>query len=209
MKVFLCTLQFIIIPIQVFCQNIIFEEGSEVFTTKDIEIEIAKYPKALLKNYLPVIKIVNSENVCGRAEWDTLILSSTCNSFQQTIHHELSSMLLNKYDVYVKPVYDSMYRAFVNLNGEFQYDRSKVTMNRIELGSKLAEYFYGYTYATTDFENDFNIIVECLFANGLEVIDFMNQNPSKPVSRKIKLVLDFYYTLDTSFTESYFRKQKI
>jgi hypothetical protein len=210
MKIFLSTLQLlIIISLQTFSQEIVFKYQSKLFTTKDIEMEIAKYPNVLLKVYLPTIKIVNDENICGRAEWDTLILSSTCNSFQQTIHHELSSILLNKYDVYVKPVYDSIYREFVKLNGDFRYDRSRVSMNRIESGSKLAEYFYGYTYATTDFENDFNIIAECLFTDGSEVIDFMNCNSSKPVSKKIRLVLNFYHSLDPSFTNSYFRKQKI
>lgn len=199
----------VFISFQGISQSVRLEGQVNSLIQKTVEFELRKYPTKLIENYLSYVNIVHDDHICGRSEWDTLVLSSTCNSIRQTIHHELSSMFLNKYDVYVKPVYDSIYRAFVNLNGEFRYDRSKVTMNRIELDSKLAEHFYGYTYATTDFENDFNIIAECLFTNGSEVIEFMNQNSSKPVSKKIRLVLNFYHTLDPSFTHSYFGKQKI
>lgn len=196
-------------------QSVVFETTPSSITTGEIETELAKYPSGVVDKYLEKILVIKSDKICGRSDWifSTIELSdnSLCN-FRVTIHHELSSIFLHQYNFKVAPVGDEMLKAFINLNGEYKYTYSNSNVEawtKIEPSTKLGEYFYDRKYAIRNFENDFNVIAEALFSNGHEVIEFVKSNQNLPVSKKIKLVLEFYQKLSSDFTIEYFDKQKL
>lgn len=183
----------------------------------EVELELAKYPKSILQYYLKDVSFVESARFCGRADaiYDKIVLNCECSNseLKKAIHHEMSSILLQHYDLYVeRGTFDKMYQEFVKLNGDFSYDvkiaNSNDAMSKIT-NVKLLEYFYGVKYAQSGFENDFNVIAQFLFSNGDEIISFMNSNPEKPVSKKIRLVLDFYQKIDKGFNVSFFKNQRL
>lgn len=205
--------------IRVSSQTINFEDG--VKSTDKIEAkiiaELNKYPKGLLQPYLKRIDVVSDERFCGRAEAysNRIVLSASCNGdIRETIHHELSSIFLLLFDgsgkpVSETPILDSLYRAFLQLNGDYKYSFENGIYSTEVINSALADRFYLYKYGSRDFENDFNIIVQCLFRDGSKTIEFMDSNTEKPVAKKIRLVIDFYQTLNPAINISYFKHQLI
>jgi hypothetical protein len=193
-------------------QDIDFEINNANITKKEIQIELAKYPKNVLQAYLEQITVVTSERFCGLtyAFEKRILLNGNCDnaSIKEALHHEMSSILLQQYDVYVSKVFDSYYTQFVKLNGEFAYNGNR-DLTEINPSSKLANHFYGLKDAQSGFENDFNVVSQYLFKDGDKIINFMLSNPDKPVSKKIKVVLDFYYQLDKTFSVSYFKNQQL
>jgi hypothetical protein len=202
---------FLALSIQSNAQSIIFETRAN-FNRMEVEKELAKYPALLLKEHLQKVIVVSSDKYCGLsfAFAKKFELNGDCDrcNFRATIHHELSSLFLLQYDFYTAPVGVAMRNKFIELNGAYSYT-NQVEHGRIEPDTPLGDFFYNRKYAMHSFENDFNVIAESLFQNGLSVISFMEGNPKKPVSKKIRLVLDFYYLLDSSFTINYFKEQKI
>lgn len=191
-------------------QSIIFEITPINFTKGDIEKELAKYPKNILEDNLKKVVVVSTDEYCGMSyPYSKIELSGDCANCGEigiTIHHELSSMFL--FQNLEKNEMLQMWEAFNNLNGPYSYtglDKNQLILS----GSELADYFYKSTYAMHSFENDFNIIAENLFANGYETIQFIKERSNLPVSKKIKIVLEFYQKLSPTFTVSYFEKQKI
>lgn len=187
-------------------ENVKVDEGVRM---KIVE-ELSKYPKDLLSNYLTEIIIQDlPNNVCGRSEAFSkrIRLNASCYTpIQETLHHELSSVFLQQYDVYVSRGYfNKLYSQFVNLNENVKYDKS-VALHKIDAESDLANYFYKLTYAQTGFENDFNVISQFLFTHGASVVEYMQNHPNKPVAKKIQLVIDFYHDLNSQFTLNYFKK---
>jgi hypothetical protein len=178
----------------------------------EIEKELAKYPALILKEHLQKVIVVSSDEYCGLslAFAKTFKLNGDCNhcNFRVTIHHELSSLFLLQYDFYIAPVGVAIKNKFIELNGDYFYT-NQIEHGRIEPDTPLADFFYNRKYAMHSFENDFNVIAESLFQNGFSAISFMEGKPQKPVSKKIRLVLDFYYLLDSSFTINFFKEQKI
>lgn len=197
-------------------QIIKFEVNAENFTKSDIQKELEKYPKDLLHNYLNEVIVVDDSKMCGRAEVfsNRIVLSTSCKTIRQTIHHELSSLFLQLVDGQGKavgnsPILNTIYGKFLKLNGNIKYTYSNNVYGNQPIDSSLADYFYISRYATRDFENDFNIIAQFLFAQGNTTISFMESHPEKPVSKKIKLVLEFYQNLSPDFTIDFFKKQSI
>ncbi|MBX2896375.1 MAG: hypothetical protein KF763_13080 [Cyclobacteriaceae bacterium] len=191
-------------------QTIIFETNPVNLTKVDIERELAKYPNGLLSKYLKQVVVVKTDKYCGLSYGRTprINLNDDCRcKLGATIHHELSSIFLYQYNS-VSPVIDEMQQTFISLNGEYSYTQ-QIVHSKIEPGTKISNHFYGRMYATHSFENDFNVIAESLFVNGRETIQFMNDRPNLPVSKKIKLVLELYQKISSDFTTAYFEKQKI
>lgn len=193
------------------CQSILFENDPVNFTKKAIEIELTKYPTGLLEKYLEEIVVVQTEKYCGLAFSARVAPAkihlndnSRCK-VDVTIHHEISSLFLHRYDELAARMRDK----FIELNGsEYSYTY-QIDHSKVEAGTKLADYFYSRKYAMYSFENDYNVIAESLFVNGHEVIQLMNERPNLPISKKIKLVLDHYNMVSKEFTLSYFERQKI
>lgn len=184
---------------------------------KKIGTELNKYPKELLQSYLKSIDVVSNKRFCGRAEVysNRIVLSVSCNrDIRETIHHELSSIFLLLFDGGGKPTSEtptlnSLYKAFLQLNGGYKYSFENDISSTEQIDSTLADRFYLYKYASRDFENDFNMIAQSLFSNGNKVIEFMNSSPELPVAKKIRLVIDFYHALNPTLNISYFKHQLI
>lgn len=205
----------ILLSVSAFSQNIVFEINSTVFTKSDLQHELDKYPKSVLQAYIPLIKVVQdnaSHNYCGCANWSDIEINASCPIYKVAIHHELSSLFLNRYDLYVeKDAFKNMETAFIKLNGQYKYHsilRSEA-YHPIESTSDIGQHFFARKYSVTNFENDYNVIAEMLFSDGAKTIDFMLNNSTKPVAQKIKLVIEFYHKLDPSFTVQFFKNQHI
>jgi hypothetical protein len=122
------------------------------------------------------------------------------------IHHEMSTILLNGYDIYDEPTYNSIYSKFMKWNGESVHYTREVTSGEIDASSDIANYFYKQNYARTNFENDFNTIAQYLFTNGKEVVAYINARPNTAIEKKVKEVISFYQKLDNKFTVGFFSR---
>lgn len=207
----------LICPIITKSQSIVFENGSELTSTPnisrhEIENELAKYPKGIIEENLKNVVVVSSDKYCGLslAFAKKIELSGDCQNcnIRSTIHHELSSLFLIQNPGPDDAYYKKLWKEFNALNDSYSYT-GNLQNQPIENGSDIANHFYKRTYAMHSFENDFNVIAESLFVNGHETLQFANEHPNLPVSKKIQLVIEFYQKVSSDFTTAYFEKQKI
>lgn len=189
-------------------QVIVFTMKNANITETEIREVLKIYPEELIKSYLDTIDVIEDSRACGRAYIDKIVLSGDCrNSFlKEVIHHELSSVFLNRYDIYVRKVADEMMRKFIDWNGDEYAYTNKSDMSAIDLNSEMANYFYGLKYAQQGFENDFNVIAQYLFSHGSDLISHINARPNAVITKKVKEVIRFYYILDSKFTETFFER---
>jgi hypothetical protein len=192
-------------------QVIVFKNTKSLEVERMIRIELEVYPSSLIAEYLDTIIVMNDLKVGGRAYFTKKILlngSSDAKFLRETIHHELSSVFLLRYDVYVKPVFREMERKFIELNGKgFAYNLN-TDMSNIEPNSPMADYYCGERYAQNSFENDWNEVTQTLFTNGRDLIDYIKTKPNTALSCKVKAVISFYFSLNEEFTEDFFSTLK-
>ena len=191
--------------------KVVFKTPYDANVKNVIYQEFGKYPKELIKTYIDSVSVEDLK-ICGRSHAFTryIELSAKCNFQRATIHHEMSSMFLIRYDLKVERDFaERLLKQFYAINaGVFKYNIDNRAI-LLQKNDPKNDYFYKTNYATTNFENDFNVIAEYLWAEGKETVEFAYNNPNKPVSKKIMLVLDFYHRLDKSFDTEFFKKQYI
>jgi hypothetical protein len=155
---------------------------------------------------LDSIIIIDDAKICGRAFINKKFeLSGTCDRayLRKAIHHEFSSVLLQQFDIYERPVFNDLYHFFTKVNGVNSYS-NLVSSGEIDKDSEIGKYFYGDYYAMTGFENDFNVIAQHLFTDGKEIIAFIRHHPELPVTQKITAVISFYHLVHPVFSAEYF-----
>lgn len=193
-------------------QVIIFKTSNSNISESEIRNELKKYPEKVLKEYLDTIFVINDDRFCGRASMSKHFeICGNCDKefLKEVIHHEFSSVLLQRYDLYVREVYNELGRKFVELNDKhYQYDDT-ITNKTIDPQSDASNYFYGSTYAQTGFENDFNTIAQFLFTDGKHVIKVMNDKDGTAIAKKIAAVIRFYNKLDSRFDAKFFQNLSI
>lgn len=207
---------FMLFSLTSYCQDIVFETSSKYMTVENLQQELKKYPQGLMQEYSPIIVVVpntgDNTRFCGCIGYSKIKINTNCEIYKRAFHHEMSSLLLRKYDIMKERGFmQSLADKFAKLNGSYTYHDIPVSngYDNIDVTSNLGQNFYGRKYAMTMFENDFNVIAEYLFCSGAETINFMLNNPDKPAAKKIQLVIDFYHNLDSSFTVSFFKNQHI
>ena len=205
--------------------------GVRVRFTKVKKIEprvLSKYPQILamaFKKY-PTKVIKNNINAIYFAkemEYNGLQYGGTYDSFRRIIflandgeqtddrsiaifHHELSSLLLDRYGFLINPWFNQNPKNFKyrsDTNGSW-----KNAYNGTSIVGTISDYEKGFlnSYSQTNFENDFNEYSRLVFSYPQKFKKIMNQYPR--VRGKFLVFLEFYHKIDPIFTEEYLLGEK-
>lgn len=176
-----------------------------------------KYPRQLLQLNLRAVYFLKSMKFFdvgfgGTNSSDAVYITSngvlygyTEVYIEQTFHHEFSSILFRNYQRF----FDTT--AWKNENEtSFEYNDPKNGVGAIEnkqssqnLDSLLAVKGFITQYAMSSLENDINTIAQNLFRPDSNFWTIADRFPR--VGRKVKLLIDFYHSLGSIYTENYFR----
>lgn len=127
----------------------------------------------------------------------------TDDYIEKVFHHELSSILYRKYSSH----FDKTGWLAQNPPA-FRYGSGgaqaimKGTAS-MELDPELAEDGFLAEYSKASFEEDMNVFAQCLFTGGRDfwrLVDLNNR-----IAEKTRIIIRFYHSINTIFTESYFR----
>lgn len=180
-----------------------------------IRRETLRYPSAILKRNLKAVNVVKEiwffgAPYGGTNDLDTVYLSMnsvqmgyTADYISRAFHHEFSSILLRNFPNYLD---QAAWKA--TLPKGFQYGAGGV--EAIKQGKSSTDFdpeeaakgFYS-KYSLAEQEEDFNILAENLFMGGAKFWKSVDSYPR--LKSKVKVVLKFYNSLDSSFTERSFR----
>jgi len=184
-----------------------------------IRRETRRYPPAVLKRNLKAVHVVKSiwffgAPYGGTNDNDTVYLSIdslqrgyTSDYIARSFHHEFSSILLRNFPSYLD---QAAWKA--TLPKGFQYGSGGV--DAIKQGNSSTDFdaaeaargFYS-KYSLAEQEEDFNILAENVFMGGSEFWKSVDNYPR--LKAKVKLVLNFYNRVDSSFTEPSLRAAPI
>lgn len=123
--------------------------------------------------------------------------------FEQFFHHEYAHLLYwQNYDLFSEEEWDK-----INPDG-FKYDRAKgAEWGGIDEESNRENGFLE-NYSKTAREEDFSLLAQKLFKDNSNSLDnIWNLKERYPrIHQKIDLMIKFYYRLDPTFVEEYFRR---
>lgn len=193
-------------------QVVIFKTSKSNISEVEIRSELKKYPEKILQEYLDTIFVISDDRFCGRASmFRRFEICGNCDKqfLKEVIHHEFSSVLLQRYDLFVHEIMNDLGNEFVTLNGEKYRYNPKVPTSDINSDLDISNYYFGSTYAQTGFENDFNTIAQFLFTDGKRVIKVMNDRDGTAIAKKIAAVIRFYNKLDPRFDAKFFQNLTI
>ncbi|HLO98167.1 MAG TPA: hypothetical protein VK171_06205 [Fimbriimonas sp.] len=191
-------------------------ERSEFLRVRPIvQNEFKRYPQGVL-SHLTRVQVVKGINFFGQPYGGTnsndtvyLAVDGIANGYtalyiSTSFHHELSSILLRKFPKYLDQKAWSQ-----TLPKGFSYSSSGVSAiaqgkASTAVDPRLAAQGFLSQYSQSAQEEDFNVIAQNLFLGGKGFWEVVDKYPS--MSAKVKLVINFYNRLDSSFTESSFRK---
>ncbi|MFH2095394.1 MAG: hypothetical protein ABIJ16_06810 [Bacteroidota bacterium] len=187
-------------------------------STSTILKAMNKYPISILTDNISRIYILQNMNFYGvnyAGTYDDNIVFLVNNGrengysdrfMEQSFHHEFSSVLYWNYiDYFDRKAWlaahegsDSIY--FDELGGAGAMISGQ---DSDSFDPWYHEKGFLYEYATSSFENDFNSFAENIFCpepGFWEAVDKYER-----LNKKIKIIVDFYHSIDPTFTESYFR----
>lgn len=184
-------------------------------TIKVLKTALRKYPAQLLEKTLEKIYVMNSLNFYGVNYGGTntteklylansgIINGYTDEFIERTFHHEFSSILLEVYPNYFdKEKWKQVNRpdfAYGCVNG-YEAIESGNASEKFE--DKYNRMGFLTQYATSTLENDLNTFSENIF-KPKENFWVIVQNHEK-LDAKLRLVVDFYSKIDSTFTFDYF-----
>lgn len=199
-------------------QNIKFKnmpEQSRVVTI--LHEELNRYPKSLVNEYLHDVVFEPLAGASGLAYLSYMIVIDPLHSestIRHAIHHEFSSVLLNRIDPELTfATHIKFNREFNELNGTFTYYSTAECGHAGSLTYEESKHFVGFEYARVGFENDWNVTCEFLWTNAPIYLKdgttedfwtFYETRKGLPVAKKIELALAFYQSLDKSLTKEFF-----
>lgn len=167
-----------------------------------------KYPASLLEKELGNVYLVgrlrfSRQYFTGTNSEDDIYIGSDQNKdIEKTFHHEFSSILLRNHG-------DMMLEAkWKEISPELLSGSSAAAVREglyaVSFDPKLLEKGYLSPYSLSNWENDFNMYAENIFAGGAAFWKLADSYPK--VMAKVKLVIQFYAKqLWSGFTEYYFR----
>ena len=125
---------------------------------------------------------------------------------EQTFHHEFSSILFRKYPAALDTI------AWKNINfPDFEYKDPESGVGAIrnhqssqELDTALSSQGFLTQYACSSLENDVNTMAQNLFKPSPGFWALAGRYPR--IRKKLTLLVALYNTINTHFTEEYFRK---
>jgi len=180
-----------------------------------VQKALSKYPEGFIGNHIKKVYVLgdlefygvgyggtNSNDVvyiCNQGE----IMGYTDIYLEQTFHHEFSSILFRTYaDIFPEA-------KWIKLNSGFTYGDGGV--NAIMAGQASTEHSEEFAkmgvlsqYATSHIEEDFNTFAEQIFCASEGFWDLVAKH--RKLNQKLKIIINFYNSLDSMFTEEYFRE---
>ena len=192
---------------------------SEISRSKSAIIKaLAKYPVDMLQQSIRAVYFLKSMHFFGVGYGGTnssdavyisnngVLLGYTDFYLEKSFHHEFSSILFRNYPALLDTV------EWKKANGnDFDYNDPEKGVGAIrskksseELDTVLAKFGMLTQYAMSSLENDLNTIAQNLF---LPDNNFWNIADHYPlIKKKVNLLIAFYNSINTVFTELYFRK---
>lgn len=120
---------------------------------------------------------------------------------EKTFHHEFSSILLrNHSDLELEMKWRSLSPGLRNGNSAAAV---KAGIYATGIYTALCAKGYLSAYALSNWENDFNMYAENIFAGGKEFWAVVDRFPA--VKQKAGLVISFYHKIWPGYTENFFR----
>jgi hypothetical protein len=187
---------------------------SEIYPlVKRLESCIRKYPEHILKENLSEILLVRhliffkhyypgtyTHNRIWLAIADSLKNWSP-EFLESVFHRELSSILLNNYPRYFN---GTEWEKLLPEGVEWE-QADYFTLDSAQLALEPEWLALGFlnAWAASSLENDFNAISARLFSGDKEFWHWVEEYPI--LRKKVLLSVQFYFSIDTRFTESYFR----
>ncbi|MFN8291190.1 MAG: hypothetical protein U0U70_13115 [Chitinophagaceae bacterium] len=167
-----------------------------------------KYPVSVWGSELNVVYIVgklrfNREYFTGTNSENIVYIGTDGNNeIEKTFHHEFSSILLRNHP-------DMLFEyKWKELSPELLAGNSaaavKAGLYSVDYDPKLLEKGYLSPYSLSNWENDFNMYAENIFAGGARFWKIADAYPR--VMAKVKLIVQFYTEhVWSGFTENFFR----
>lgn len=181
---------------------------------------LKKYPEVILENNLKKIYVLNYLEFYGVPYGGTnkaglgvvyMINRGVENNYsdfsiEKRFHSEFSSILLMRYP---EKINHSKFREYNPADFEYAYEGDQYKAIKEGKASKifnpnLHEIGFLHTFAQSAFENDFNSIAEYLFMSDKTFWEIYEEYPL--IKAKTDLVIEFYNSLDETFTKEYFLK---
>lgn len=183
--------------------------------TNAIRSGLKKYPAKFLNSNLTIVYILGDLNFYGVKFGSTYsytkiyltggpIAQGYTNEYiEGKLHHEFSSILLNKYRNLFKE------SNWIEANPQdFVYGRGGANAIKNNQSSEIVDKELlpkGFlnSYAQATLEEDFNEFAQFLFLGDKEIWNYANTYPR--IKSKLDLFINFYQTIEPSFTEDFFR----
>ncbi len=171
-----------------------------------LKIAMNKYSSKAIGNLKKVYVVGKlffyGENFTGtNTGKDIYIATKKNDNIEKTFHHEASSVLLrlNPF-IFDKNKWQQISPASLQITGP---QGVKQGLSSVNFNLKLLPFGFLCDYALTNWENDFNMYAENIFAGGKEFWALVDQYPL--VRKKTDMIIEFYYKIDPVFSENYFR----
>lgn len=175
--------------------------------------ELSKYPAIVTGRYLRDVLVVDRIHVISDRRisglyWDDKIYvafgeSEDSSWFRGTIHHEISSILIQHNRHWIAP--DNWEPL---LPDGFGYSDENAILTDRPVATHPVPYYgeqgFFSAYGRTSAENDFNMLAGALFTCNTELWEYYDRYPR--MQRKVDYVIDQYAELDARYTRRYFRE---
>lgn len=184
--------------------------ATEKFRQDTVAVSMAfdKYPSWVLQKELGVVYIVgklrfSAQYFTGTNSTNNIYIGSDGNNeIEKTFHHEFSSILLRNYsDIIFEMQWKEKSPELLSVSSAAAV---KSGLYSIDYDEKLLVKGYLGHYSLSNWENDFNMYAENIFAGGKAFWKIADRYPK--VLEKTKLIVKFYKEkIWSGFTENYFR----
>ena len=177
-----------------------------------VQKALSKYPQELIAANLTKIYVLKYIEFYGVEYGGTyyngvlylvnngIELGSTDFYIEKSLHHEFSSVLLENYrDNFKKEEWIALNELDYGNGGVEALKNGTVGQT---LAHKLNRKGFLYEYAVSSFENDFNSFAENLFIPKANFYTQVKKNTK--LSKKLELIIEFYNSIDKTFTGRYF-----
>jgi len=193
-------------------------DSSEITRCKQTLIRaFSKYPDQLLKNNLNTVYFLKSMSFYGIGYGGTnfngtvyltndgLSNGYTDHFLEQTFHHEFSSILYRNYPALLDTIAwkKSVITGFGYSDPEDGVGAIRNNKSSQEIEPTLCAKGFLTQYALSGMENDINTLAQNLFCPSAGFWNTVEK--FSLLSKKVKLLMKFYHSLDSHFTESFFR----
>jgi len=191
---------------------------TEIKRSEKIIIEALElYPEWLLNKYLENVYVLNRISFYG------VNYGGTYSSSKKTVwvvnkgisrgyddqfisrlfHAEFSSILLDAYKTdFDEAAFEKSHNPKYSY-GQGGVEAIKNNESSEDYNEELNKAGFLNMYGKSDSENDFNSFSKRIFAPDAEFWSIVNKHPY--LSKKLHIVIDFYYSIDPMFTIDYFR----